>query len=172
MGHRSIFSTLWPWPNTQRKVRLFCLQRNLSTQISGEHFISRRCKLLTSLTFSSFHDIITVLPEVSPSMSSMSAGSEIFRRKYSDIYARDLKISSQFWIVNNEWIMVFENNIQEENYCFSWGHTDRLNVALMDHLHYRLNFDLDKISITAWKSITKLVIFQSFVAKCCKMRII
>ena len=34
------------------------------------------------------------------------------------------------------------------------------------------NFDLDKIFITAWKSITKLVIFQSFVAKCCKMRII
>jgi uncharacterized CHY-type Zn-finger protein len=25
---------------------------------------------------------------------------------------------------------------------------------------------------TAWKSITKLVIFQSFVTKCCKMRII
>jgi hypothetical protein len=42
----------------------------------------------------------------------------------------------------------------------------------MDHLHYRLNFDLDKNFITAWKSITKLVIFQSFVAKCCKMRII
>jgi hypothetical protein len=31
---------------------------------------------------------------------------------------------------------------------------------------------LDKYFITAWKSITKLVIFQSFVAKCCKMRII
>jgi hypothetical protein len=31
---------------------------------------------------------------------------------------------------------------------------------------------LDKDFITAWKSITKLVIFQSFVAKCCKMRII
>jgi hypothetical protein len=29
---------------------------------------------------------------------------------------------------------------------------------------------LDKNFITAWKSITKLVIFQSFVAKCCKMR--
>jgi hypothetical protein len=40
----------------------------------------------------------------------------------------------------------------------------------MDHLHYRLNFDPDK-NFTAWKSITKLVIFQSFVAKCCKMRI-
>jgi hypothetical protein len=38
--------------------------------------------------------------------------------------------------------------------------------------HYRLNFDPDKNFITAWKSITKLVIFQSFVAKCCKMRII
>jgi hypothetical protein len=49
-----------------------------------------------------------------------------------------------------------------------------LNVVnrLMDHLHYRLNFDLDQNFITAWKSITKLVIFQSFVAKCCKMRII
>jgi hypothetical protein len=42
----------------------------------------------------------------------------------------------------------------------------------MDHLHYRINFDLDKNFITAWKSITKLVIFQSFVAKCCKMWII
>jgi hypothetical protein len=31
---------------------------------------------------------------------------------------------------------------------------------------------LDKNVITAWKSITKLVIFRSFVAKCCKMRII
>jgi hypothetical protein len=31
---------------------------------------------------------------------------------------------------------------------------------------------LDKNFITAGKSITKLVIFQSFVAKCCKMRII
>jgi hypothetical protein len=31
---------------------------------------------------------------------------------------------------------------------------------------------LDKNSITAWKSITKLVIFQSFVAKCCNIRII
>jgi hypothetical protein len=40
------------------------------------------------------------------------------------------------------------------------------------HLHYRLNFDLDKNFITAWKSITKIVIFQSFVAKCCKVRII
>jgi hypothetical protein len=42
----------------------------------------------------------------------------------------------------------------------------------MDHLHYRLNFDLDKNFITAGKSITKSVIFQSFVAKCCKMWII
>jgi hypothetical protein len=37
---------------------------------------------------------------------------------------------------------------------------------------YNWNFDLDKNFITAWKRITKLVIFQSFVAKCCKMRII
>ena len=37
----------------------------------------------------------------------------------------------------------------------------------IDHLRNRLNFDLDKNFITAWKSITKLVIFQSFVAKCC-----
>jgi hypothetical protein len=42
-------------------------------------------------------------------------------------------------------------------------------LTAMDHLHYRLNFDLDKNFITAWKSITKLVIFQSFVAKCCKI---
>jgi hypothetical protein len=48
----------------------------------------------------------------------------------------------------------------------------RVVNVLMDHLHYRLNFGLDKNFITAWKSITKLVIFQSFVAKCCKMRII
>jgi hypothetical protein len=41
----------------------------------------------------------------------------------------------------------------------------------MDHLHYRLNFGLDKNFITTWKSITKLVIFRSFVVKCCKMRI-
>jgi hypothetical protein len=45
-------------------------------------------------------------------------------------------------------------------------------LLTMDHLHYRLNFDLDKNFITAWKSITKLVTFQNFVAKCCKMRII
>jgi hypothetical protein len=42
----------------------------------------------------------------------------------------------------------------------------------LDHLHCRLNFGLDKNFITAWKSITKLVIFQSFIGKCCKMRII
>ena len=46
------------------------------------------------------------------------------------------------------------------------------NSRSIDHLRNRLNFDLDKNFITAWKSITKLVIFQSFVAKCCKMRII
>jgi hypothetical protein len=44
--------------------------------------------------------------------------------------------------------------------------------ALINHLRNRLNFDLDKNFITAWKSVTNLVIFQSFVAKCCKMRII
>jgi hypothetical protein len=48
----------------------------------------------------------------------------------------------------------------------------RSGTTLIDHLRNRLNFDLDKHFITAWKSITKLVIFQSFVAKCCKMRII
>jgi hypothetical protein len=46
----------------------------------------------------------------------------------------------------------------------------------MDHLHYRLNFDLNKsrqkFRHSLKVSITKLVIFQSFVAKCCKMRII
>jgi hypothetical protein len=35
-----------------------------------------------------------------------------------------------------------------------------------------VNIRIGKSFITAWKSITKLVIFQSFVAKCCKMRII
>jgi hypothetical protein len=53
-----------------------------------------------------------------------------------------------------------------------WVRFLTFSVIAMDHLHYRLNFDLDKNFITAWKSITKLVIFQSFVAKCCKMRII
>jgi hypothetical protein len=46
---------------------------------------------------------------------------------------------------------------------------------VMDHSPINQNFDLNKSrqnSIIAWKSITKLVIFQSFVAKCCKMRII
>ena len=45
----------------------------------------------------------------------------------------------------------------------------------MDHSPINQNFDLNKSrqnSIIASKSITKLVIFQSFVAKCCKMRII
>jgi hypothetical protein len=47
--------------------------------------------------------------------------------------------------------------------------------SVMDHSPINQNFDLNKSrqnSIAAWKSITKLVIFQSFVAKCCKMRII
>jgi hypothetical protein len=35
-----------------------------------------------------------------------------------------------------------------------------------------ISTSLDKMFAKAWKSITKLVIFQSFVAKCCKMRII
>ena len=42
-------------------------------------------------------------------------------------------------------------------------------------MHYRLNVDLDKSRQKFHynlKGITKLVIFQSFVAKCCKMRII
>jgi hypothetical protein len=52
------------------------------------------------------------------------------------------------------------------------SHGHFAQASWMDHLHYRLNFDLGKNFITAWKSITKLVIFQSFVAKCCKMRII
>jgi hypothetical protein len=48
---------------------------------------------------------------------------------------------------------------------------------VMDHSPINHSFDLNKSrqnSIIAWKSITKLVIFQSFefVAKCCKMRII
>jgi hypothetical protein len=50
-----------------------------------------------------------------------------------------------------------------------------LNVIVMDHFPINQNFDLNKSrqnSIIAWRSITKLVIFQSFVAKCCKMRII
>jgi hypothetical protein len=44
--------------------------------------------------------------------------------------------------------------------------------CLMDLFPNEQNFYLDKDFITAWKSITKLVIFRSFVAKCCKMRII
>jgi hypothetical protein len=44
-----------------------------------------------------------------------------------------------------------------------------------NHSPINQNFDLNKSrqnSIIAWKSIIKLVIFQSFVAKCSKMRII
>jgi hypothetical protein len=54
-----------------------------------------------------------------------------------------------------------------DKYIYTW-----IQERIMDHLPYRLNFDLDKNFITVWKSITKLVIFQSFVTKCCKMRII
>jgi hypothetical protein len=45
----------------------------------------------------------------------------------------------------------------------------------MDHSPINQNLYLNKSrqnSFIAWKSITKLVIFQRFVAKCCKMRII
>ena len=48
-------------------------------------------------------------------------------------------------------------------------------AEIMDHSPINQNFDLNKSrqnSIIARKSITKLVIFQNFVAKCCKMRII
>jgi hypothetical protein len=45
-------------------------------------------------------------------------------------------------------------------------------VFWIDLSPFEWNFDLDKNFITAWKSITKLVIFRSFVAKCCQMRII
>jgi hypothetical protein len=45
-------------------------------------------------------------------------------------------------------------------------------LLTMDLFPNEQNVDLDKNFITAWKSITKLVIFRSFVAKCCKMRII
>jgi predicted membrane protein len=44
----------------------------------------------------------------------------------------------------------------------------------MDQSPINQNFELNKSRqnfITAWNSITKLVIFQSLVAKCCKMRI-
>jgi hypothetical protein len=45
------------------------------------------------------------------------------------------------------------------------------NHSTMDHLHYRLNFDLNKSRQKFHHSLKehhKLVIFQSFVAKCCK----
>ena len=47
-------------------------------------------------------------------------------------------------------------------------------IQLMDHfpLTTILISTTRQNSIIAWKSITKWVIFQSFVAKCCKMRII
>jgi hypothetical protein len=46
----------------------------------------------------------------------------------------------------------------------------KLTTCVIDKI--LISTSLDKNFITAWKSITKLVIFQSFVAKCCKMRII
>jgi hypothetical protein len=50
------------------------------------------------------------------------------------------------------------------------------NSPRMDHLHYRLNFDRNKSGQKFHYSLKehqklKLVIFQSFVPKCCKMRI-
>ena len=48
-------------------------------------------------------------------------------------------------------------------------------LQIMDHSPINQNFELNKSRQKfhhSLKSITKLVIFQSFVAKCCKMRII
>jgi hypothetical protein len=46
----------------------------------------------------------------------------------------------------------------------------QLTICVIDKI--LISTSLDKKFITAWKSITKLVIFQSFVAKCGKIRII
>jgi hypothetical protein len=46
----------------------------------------------------------------------------------------------------------------------------QLTTCVIDKI--LISTSLDKNFITAGKSITKLVIFQIFVAKCCKMRII
>jgi hypothetical protein len=63
--------------------------------------------------------------------------------------------------------------LKEVRQTFEHAFKFHLNLSnAMDHLRYRLNFGLDKNFITAWKSITKLVIFQIFVPKCCKMWII
>jgi hypothetical protein len=53
----------------------------------------------------------------------------------------------------------------------SWGYlSDTANAN--EILKILIQTSLDKNFTTARKSITKLVIFRSFVAKCCKMRII
>jgi hypothetical protein len=57
---------------------------------------------------------------------------------------------------------VFENCIEPLYWTYSYYLINKI-------LSYT---SLDKNFITAWKSITKLVIFRSFFAKCCKMRII
>jgi hypothetical protein len=51
-------------------------------------------------------------------------------------------------------------------------HASAQNWAIGPIIPNEQNFDLDKNFITAWKNITKLVIFRSFVVKCCKVRTI
>jgi hypothetical protein len=84
-----------------------------------------------------------------------------------------------FWSMwTSGWVM----NVQTREHIFR-----TFTIHLLIHIHQKtklatrnrskltkilISTSLDKNFITAWKSITKLVIFRSFVAKCCKMRII
>jgi hypothetical protein len=67
-------------------------------------------------------------------------------------------------------LQVSFNEFQEASLGNSWWSTLEWTNPILTKI--LISTSLDKKFITAWKSITKLVIFQSFVAKCCKMRII
>ena len=60
---------------------------------------------------------------------------------------------------------------------YGGDHDGDYDIGLMDLFPNEQNFDLDKCRQTFHHSLkehhnTKLVIFRSFVAKCCKMRVI
>jgi hypothetical protein len=78
-------------------------------------------------------------------------------------------------------LVIFQNFVAK--CCKMWVIYSFAKFAIFSHFWLRawngyhfskilISTSLNKNFITAWKSITKLVIFQSFVAKCCKMRII
>jgi hypothetical protein len=93
--------------------------------------------------------------------------------------APQLRILRKLMLV--DWTEVTQDNtvrieiVVFRHYLYHFGVSFILLCCGMDHSPINQNFELNKSRknfITAWKSITKLVIFQSFVAKCCKMRII